>query len=86
MPQRSWLKRRVSRKSPELNQTLPYFPFRVLDLDKYDVDLPFIDRFLRQIHASFEDEKKIKYVVKLELIRAQIKMEIGEQTTPRILE
>jgi hypothetical protein len=64
---------------------MPFFQSQHIDLDHYDVQLPFLEQVLDQMHLSLKEQQIFLYATKLELIRAQIKTEIHHRRGPKVI-
>lgn len=77
-PMVALLGKSVPKDSQILKENLPQFPQYRIDLDQYDVNLPFLDQYMDILFVPEADRKKFSYIVKLELIRAQILTELSK--------
>lgn len=83
-PQVALLSKQLKNDHPLLIQRLPTFPYQRIDLDKYQVSMPFLEQVLNQMHMSEQEKQVFQYACKLELIRAQIKTELHSKKRPKI--
>lgn len=84
MPQVALLSKQLKNDHPLLIQRLPTFPYQRIDLDKYQVSMPFLEQVLNQMHMSEQEKQVFQYACKLELIRAQIKTELHSKKRLKI--
>ena len=67
-----FLSKQVSADAAILLESLPTFPHHKIDLEDYDVQLPFIQHYASKMHLTPTETKNLEFMVKLELIRSQV--------------
>lgn len=72
-----FLSKQVPADAAILLEPLPSFPNHKIDLEKYQVTLPFAQQYASKMHLPSTDRIQLEFIVKLELIRAQILAEVA---------